>query len=126
VRALCGNTIAGRARLALEKGSELHIVNFVDRYDRYSVEGPNRRGWDYIATKGWQNFTRKDNGLNQYRMWSPYSIINYDDDIGGTWGSPGQANGVIMQDGWITGGFNALNQPMYIWAPGNVGWTYFG
>ena len=59
-------------------------------------------------------------------MWSPYSIINYDDDIGGSWGSPGQANGVIMQDGWITGGFNALNQPMYIWAPGNVGWTYFG
>ncbi|MEY2506171.1 MAG: hypothetical protein QOH01_500 [Verrucomicrobiota bacterium] len=33
----------------------------------------NRRGWDYLATKGWQNFTRKDNGLNQYRMWSPYS-----------------------------------------------------
>jgi RHS repeat-associated protein len=30
-----------------------------------------------------------------------------------------------MQDGWITAGFNALNQPMYIWSA-NVGWTYFG
>jgi RHS repeat-associated protein len=85
----------------------------------------NRRGWDYLATKGWQNFTRKDNGLNQYRMWSPYSIINYDDDIGNGWGSPGAANGVLMQDGWVTAGYNALNQPMYIWS-GNVGWTYFG
>src|SRR6266404_5067018 len=71
------------------------------------------------------NFTRKDNGLNQYRAWWPYSWINYDDDIGNGWGSPGAANGVIMQDGWITGGFNALNQPMYIWSA-NVGWTYFG
>ncbi|MEY2574164.1 MAG: hypothetical protein QOJ87_2377, partial [Verrucomicrobiota bacterium] len=69
--------------------------------------------------------TRKDNGLNQYRMWSPYSIINYDDDIGNGWGSPGAANGVLMQDGWVTAGYNALNQPMYIWS-GNVGWTYFG
>jgi RHS repeat-associated protein len=85
----------------------------------------NRRGWDYLATKGWQNFTRKDNGLNQYRMWSPYSIINYDDDIGNGWGSPGAANGVLMQDGWVTAGYNALNQPMHIWS-GNVGWTYFG
>jgi RHS repeat-associated protein len=78
-----------------------------------------------MPTKGWQNFTRKDNGLNQYRMWSPYSIINYDDDIGGTWGSPGHANGVIMQDGWVTAGYDALNQPMYIWSAG-VGWTSFG
>jgi hypothetical protein len=30
-----------------------------------------------------------------------------------------------MQDGWITAGFNALNQPMYIWSA-NVGWTNFG
>ena len=31
-----------------------------------------------------------------------------------------------MAEGWITASYNALNQPMYIWAPGNVGWTYFG
>src|SRR6266404_7726108 len=90
----------------------------------------NRRSWDYIAS-GWQwmNFTRKDNGLNQYRAWWNYSIINYDDDIGNGWGAPGAANGVLMQDGWITGGFNALNQPMLIgssatWATGN--WMWFG
>ncbi|MEY2574153.1 MAG: hypothetical protein QOJ87_2366 [Verrucomicrobiota bacterium] len=29
-----------------------------------------------------------------------------------------------MQDGWVTAGYNALNQPMYIWS-GGVGWTYF-
>jgi RHS repeat-associated protein len=97
-----------------------------EREDHFNLDPlGNRRGWDYMPTKGWQNFTRKDNGLNQYRMWSPYSIINYDDDIGGTWGSPGHANGVIMQDGWVTAGYNALNQPMYIWSS-PVGWTYFG
>jgi RHS repeat-associated protein len=34
-----------------------------------------------------------------------------------------------MQDGWITAGFNALNQPMYIWSPtyyGTSNWMYFG
>ena len=67
---------------------------------------------------------RKDNGLNEYRAWWNYSIINYDDDIGPPWGGPGAANGVIMQDGWVTAGYNALNQPMYIWSA-NVGWTYF-
>jgi len=97
------------------------------REDHFNYDAlGNRRAWDYIASRGqWMNFTRKDNGLNQYRAWWPYSWINYDDDIGNGWGSPGAANGVIMQDGWITGGFNALNQPMYIWS-GGVGWTYFG
>ena len=51
-------------------------------------------------------------------------MINYDDDIGAPWGSPGNANGVLMQDGWITAGFNALNQPMYIWAASS-GWINF-
>jgi hypothetical protein len=69
--------------------------------------------------------TQSDNGLNQYRTWSPYSWINYDDDFGNPWGSPGAANGVLMQDGWVTASYNALNQPMYIWS-GNAGWTYFG
>ncbi|MEY2501722.1 MAG: hypothetical protein QOI07_2056, partial [Verrucomicrobiota bacterium] len=80
-------------------------------------------------TKGWQNFTRKDNGLNQYRMWSPYSIINYDDDIGNGWGSPGAANGVLMQDGWVTASYNALNQPIAVWSPaysGTPNYTWFG
>lgn len=41
-------------------------------------------------------------------------VINYDDDIGPPWGSAGHANGVIQQDGWITGGYNALNQPLLV------------
>jgi RHS repeat-associated protein len=75
------------------------------------------------------NFTRKDNGLNQYRMWSPYSIINYDDDFGNGWGSPGAANGVLMQDGWVTASYNALNQPIAVWSPaysGTPNYMWFG
>ncbi len=101
------------------------------REDHFNYDAlGNRRSWDYIASRWqWMNFTRKDNGLNQYRAWWNYSIINYDDDIGNGWGAPGAANGVLMQDGWITGGYNALNQPMLIgssatWATGN--WMWFG
>jgi hypothetical protein len=48
--------------------------NSWQRQDHFNLDAlGNRRGWDYVQTKGWQNFTRKDNGLNQYRMWSPYS-----------------------------------------------------
>jgi RHS repeat-associated protein len=101
--------------------------NSWQREDHFNYDAlGTRRGWDYVASRAqWMNFTRKDNGLNQYRAWWPYSWINYDDDIGNGWGSPGQANGVVMQDGWVTAGYNALNQPMYIWS-GGVGWTYFG
>jgi RHS repeat-associated protein len=101
------------------------------RYDGFNYDAlGNRMDWDFIASRGqWMNFTRKDNGLNQYRAWWPYSYTNYDDDIGGTWGAPGAANGVLMQDGWVTAGFNALNQPMYITSPtyyGTSNWMYFG
>jgi RHS repeat-associated protein len=96
------------------------------RQDHFNYDAlGNRRSWDHVASRGWMNFTRKDNGLNQYRAWWNYSIINYDEDIGPPWGSPAAANGVLMQDGWITAGFNAVNQPMYIWSA-NVGWTNFG
>jgi RHS repeat-associated protein len=97
------------------------------REDHFNYDAlGNRRGWDHVASRAqWMNFTRKDNGLNQYRAWWPYSFTNYDDDIGNGWGSPGAANGVLMQDGWITGGYNALNQPMYIWSA-TSGWSYFG
>ncbi len=109
---------------ALDPGGNVNNWGREDHFD-YDALG-NRRNWDYLASRGqWMNFTRKDNGLNQYRAWWNYSIINYDDDIGPPWGSPAAANGVLMQDGWITAGFNALNQPMYIWSA-NVGWTNFG
>jgi len=87
------------------------------REDHFSYDAlGNRRasnwqGWDSAI-----NYLRKDTGLNQYRSWQPYSpIINYDDDFGPPWGSPGAANGVVMQDGNITASYNALNQPRAIW-----------
>jgi RHS repeat-associated protein len=91
----------------------------------------NRKGSNnYLASLGWQDFRSKDNGLNQYRKWWPHSLIWYDDDLGG-WGHQGAANGVLMQDGWITAGFNALNQPICMWSPvypGDPGaqWVWFG
>jgi hypothetical protein len=100
------------------------------RYDGFGYDALGNRGQgNYVASRGQMDFTKKDNGLNQYRAWMPYSYTNYDDDIGGTWGVPGAANGVLMQDGWITAGFNALNQPMYISSPtyyGTPNWMYFG
>src|SRR2546423_2481889 len=73
-----------------------------------------------VATRGWINFTRKDNGLNEYRSWSP-SIINYD-DMTGTAG-----NGVMVQEGSFSADYNALNQPRWFWS-GNVagGFVSFG
>jgi RHS repeat-associated protein len=103
--------------------------NGATRYDNFNYDAlGNRFGWDYVASRGqWMNFTRKDNGLNQYRAWWPYSIVNYDDDIGGSWGNPGAANGAIMQDGNITAGYNALNQPMLTTSAATGGnWMFFG
>ena len=100
------------------------------RYDSFSYDAlGNRMGSTYVANRGSMNFVRKDNGLNQYRAWWPYAYTSYDDDIGGTWGAPRAANGVLMQDGYITAGYNALNQPMLIQGPGMPGrrnWMYFG
>ena len=86
----------------------------------------NRRGWNLQTSSGnWTWYTRKDNGLNEYRSWSP-SIINYDEDING-WGSPRHANGVIMQEGTFTGGYNALNQPMLMTSNAlSPNWMFFG
>jgi RHS repeat-associated protein len=84
----------------------------------------NRKGTNnYVASRGWMDFTRRDNGLNQYLMWSPFSAIYYDD----SWGSPPNpspsppwvfpGNGVTMSDGWITASYNALNQPVAMGNP---------
>ncbi|MEY2520294.1 MAG: hypothetical protein QOF24_2053 [Verrucomicrobiota bacterium] len=107
----------------------LNNPNGWGREDHFNYDAlGNRRSWDYVASRGqWMNFTRKDNGLNQYRAWWNYSVINYDDDIGGSWGVPGTANGVIMQDGNVTAGFNALNQPMMIYGAATApNWMFFG
>src|SRR5256714_14189596 len=69
-----------------------------------------------VATRGWINFPRKDNGLNEYRSWSP-SIINYDDDMTGTAG-----NGVMVQEGSFSADYNALNQPRWFCVKRWNGW----
>jgi hypothetical protein len=79
---------------------------------QYDAMG-NRWGSSHVANRGDVNFTSKVNGLNQYHTW--YALTKYDDDLG--WGSPGHANGVLMQEGYITASFNALNQPMAMWSP---------
>ena len=65
------------------------------------------------------SLSRRDNGLNQYSGWTP-STITYDDNFYGTAG-----NGVMMQEGYITASFNALNQPIAIWSPAYVGTPNF-
>jgi hypothetical protein len=86
----------------------------------------NRTGWNEVANRGLMLFNGKSNGLNQYFSWNnSYPVgdlqhwgttTNYDDDVGGEWGAPQAANGVLMQDGWITAGYNALNQPVSMWS----------
>jgi YD repeat-containing protein len=83
----------------------------------------NRAGWNHLANRGWMNFTRRDNGLNQYFSWENNipaltsghwgSAVYYDDNFQyphPPWIPPG--NGVTMADGWIAASYNALNQPV--------------
>jgi hypothetical protein len=102
-----------------------------NRYDGFTYDAlGNRMGADpahplnFIASRGSMTFTRDNNGLNQYGSWGG-SPVQHDDDIGGTWGSPGHANGVLMFDGSVLAGYNALNEPMYI-NTASAGWISFG
>jgi RHS repeat-associated protein len=90
------------------------------------------------------NFAIRDNRLNQYQLWEnnlPGSqhwgtIMWYDDAAGGfppehphvaPWLYPG--DGVMMADGWIVAGFDALNQPELMRTPdfqGTDNWLFFG
>ena len=63
----------------------------------------NRKGANQIAGLGSVTMHRRDNGLNQYQDWTQ-SAINY------------ESNGNLYQDGWISAGYNALNQPLWIWS----------
>ncbi|HEV2841674.1 MAG TPA: hypothetical protein VGW39_10145 [Chthoniobacterales bacterium] len=77
----------------------------------------NRYGSNRIASRGiFMDFTRRDNGLNQYHMWSPYSGLFYDDNFNANWQYPG--NGVMMADGYFTASYNALNQPVAMGSQG--------
>ncbi len=80
------------------------------RSDSFQYDGlGNRFGAAQVASRGPMNFTRRDNGLNQYLAWSPMPVV-YDDNWFSPWRPPG--NGVTMGDGYITASYNALNQPM--------------
>jgi RHS repeat-associated protein len=101
------------------------------RVDRFYYDALGSRvDWNDVASRGAVNFSRSNNGLNQYSAWengNPNhwgSGIFYDDSIPApspspsppwAWVAPG--NGVTMQDGWITASFNALNQPVAMWSP---------
>ena len=105
------------------------------RSDIFSYDAlGNRKGSNYVASRGaFLNFTRRDNGLNEYLMWSSNAAVYYDD----SWGSPPApspsapwippGNGVTMADGWITASYNALNQPVAMGTPafGNT-FLWFG
>jgi RHS repeat-associated protein len=106
------------------------------RQDHFAYDAlGNRFGWDYVQTKGWMHFLRRDNGLNQYTSWensypSPPqhwgSGIFYDDNSPWSGYNAFPGNGVTMADGWLVASYNALNQPV---AMVPFGWSnaiYFG
>ena len=105
------------------------------REDHFSYDAlGNRFGWDWLATKGWMTFLRRDNGLNQYVSWENDqpnppghwgSGIPYDDNFGAPYLYPG--NGVLMADGNFVMSYNALNQPRAAWiAPYGGNFLWFG
>ncbi len=84
----------------------------------------NRVGSNVLGSEGNVDFTRRDNGLNQYLNWSLAAPGNYlhDDQF---YGTPG--NGVLMQEGMITASYNALNQPIAIYEPSlGANFVWFG
>jgi RHS repeat-associated protein len=83
---------------------------------------PSNQMDNLLASRGWMQFTREDNKLNQYHSWGVNSAI-YDEDAGG-WGSPQHANGVLMQEGHVTAGYNSLNQMVMV--AGTSNWIFFG
>jgi RHS repeat-associated protein len=90
----------------------------------YDELGNRMGGSNRVANRGPVNFTRRDNGLNQYVNWTP-AAIRYDDNFGSPYVFPG--NGVMMAEGWITASFNALNQPMAIWSQNyGLNFLWFG
>src|ERR1041385_1639714 len=56
------------------------------RYDAFNYDAlGNRRFANYVQTKGWTQYTRKDNKLNQYSGSSLSFLTQYDEDLTG-WG----------------------------------------
>jgi RHS repeat-associated protein len=91
-----------------------------NRWEHFNYDAlGNRYGSNIVGLYGWQNFYRRDNGLNQYTSWAWFGV-SYDS---------APSNGVLMADGWIGASYNALNQPTGIWSPafsGTGGQMWFG
>jgi hypothetical protein len=76
------------------------------RYDGFNYDALGNRAWaNFLANPGAMTFTRKDNGLNQYRGWWNFSVTNYDDDVGGNLGFPAarqrSADARRERHGWV-------------------------
>lgn len=97
----------------------------------------NRKGWNYLANKGWMSFLRRDNGLNQYTSWENNipapnpghwgTGVFYDDNsqwMDPQWHYPG--NGVTMGEGNFVASYNALNQPVAMIPTGSSNIYWFG
>ncbi len=71
----------------------------------------NRKSIDWLASApGWYAWTRRDNGLNQINIWAGARPANWDDN----WGLK---NGNLIQDGYFSAWYNALNQPIWYQGP---------
>lgn len=91
-----------------------------DNFTSYDANW-NWRGYDALGNRrgnsfqwnlgGFTWYNRRDNGLNQYTQFGPWATA-YDDQY---YEAPG--NGVVMQEGFITASYNALNQPIAIYSP---------
>ena len=65
----------------------------------------------------WQQWTRRDNGLNQIKDTPPWAgWVTHEDSYAPQ--SPGHNNGNLVTDGYMSANYNALNQPN--WMYGNA------
>ena len=136
---------AGQLKKASYQAQNAHLgATLPERTDEFAYDWMgNRQGPNKVASRGVMNFAIRDNRLNQYELWEnnlPGSqhwgtIMWYDDAAGGfppehphvaPWLYPG--DGVMMADGWIVAGFDALNQPEMMHTPDFQGtdWLFFG
>ena len=95
----------------------------------------NRKGWNYVANKGWMSFLRRDNGLNQYTSWENNdpnppghwgTAMSYDDNSPWAPHTAPPGNGVMMAEGNLVASYNALNQPVAMIPTGSPNIYWFG
>ncbi len=92
------------------------VYNAWTREDHFVLDQlGNRKSNDWLASiSGWYAWTRRDNGLNQINTWAGGRPANWDDQ----WSIP---NGNLIQDGFFSAWYNALNQPIWYQGPTTPG-----